>query len=410
MSIPSGKDFYVNRAILLEDCEDAWTPSANVTATKNTTDYQVGSASCQLDISDLFGTGLIAYEDFSAVDITKAQKIGLWIKSSAARAAGDLAIGVSETAGMGGAPVTKSLPALEANQWTFCAVSIDTAGLDAVVSVGLYAGVDLGVSTLYIDDVVALVPIGGVAEPCEPFVTADEVAEIGTGTRQLSLLKPSSVLPQINPTLILRDFDYVNSYGLISGEGAVPDHDLRWTDGKDYGVLEECKVNSVEISTRVPTEAVTAALTIWAKKLDGCTGKFSGKWAVGTKEPMTSRSVETLTIGGVDVKPYLREVSLGGENNLEAVYAGPTITPRAIIDREARYSGAMLLTREVAAQLKNVYSGSKQTIVVALKDAAGTIKTYTFTNALLRASRIPKSGLGAIFERIEWSGNMLSIT
>jgi len=410
MPIPSGKDFYVNRAILLEDCEDAWAATAYVTPSKNTTDYQIGSASCQLDIAAEFGTGVIAYKDIASVDITKAKKIGLWIKSSVARSAGDLQIGVSEVATMGGTPVWVNIPALEANQWTFCAIPIDTTGLDAVVSVGLNAIVDPGASTLYVDDVVALVPIGGVAEPCEPFVTADEATEIGTGTRKLSLLKPASVQPEIDPTLILRDFDYLNTYCMISAEGAVPYHDLRWTDGKDYGVLEDCKANTVEVTCRVPTESVKVALTILAKKLDGCTGKFAGSWAKDTKEPMTTLSVTALSIGGVDVKAYLREVSFGVDNNLETVYAGPSITPRELIDREARYSGALLLTREVASQLKKVYAGGKATIVIALKDAAGTTKTYTYTDALLRASRIPKSGLGAIFERIEWSGDSLTIT
>jgi len=128
MSIPSGKDFYVNRAILLEDCEDAWTPGTDVVTFKNTADYQIGSASCQIDIGAAFGTGVLAYEDISAVDITKAKEIGLWIKSTIARNAGDLQIGVSETAAMGGTPVWGDIPALEANQWSFCAVTNDTTG------------------------------------------------------------------------------------------------------------------------------------------------------------------------------------------------------------------------------------------------------------------------------------------
>ena len=58
LSGKAGNIFVANQ--LVENCEVVWTPTANVTASADSTDYKIGSYSAKFVVAAGFTTGLIA--------------------------------------------------------------------------------------------------------------------------------------------------------------------------------------------------------------------------------------------------------------------------------------------------------------------------------------------------------------
>jgi len=249
----------------------------------------------------------------------------------------------------------------------------------------------------------------GIVNPCEPFVdVAELVQEVGTGTRKIQLLEPALVQPQINPTILVQRFAYLIEYAFRSGEVEVPAHTLKWTDGLTYYTLEGCKVNTCEVT--IPfSGAIKAVLNIQAKSLDDT--PFTPSWVSWTEEPITKRDVTALTLGGVDILGRFIEVVFRADNRVVSEGRGTGITPQDVYEQEARYSGRIDLALTSAALLKDVYSGTKKTVVITLQDRQTTpvTKTFTFSDVVIK-SRERVEGLRRIIERVEWEGARLTIS
>lgn len=150
----------VNKTIQKCDFQaGAWTASANVTSTIDTTDYRAGYGSLKLVIAAGFTTGLAAYKTLTALtDFSAYKQITFWIKQTAGTigAAGAATLSLcSDT--LGAVPVnTVNVPNLTAlNQWV--PVTVDTGGaLSAVIqSVAFNIVTDNGAQTFFIDNIVA---------------------------------------------------------------------------------------------------------------------------------------------------------------------------------------------------------------------------------------------------------------
>ena len=154
---------------VIEDCDDAWTANANVTATADTTVEKRGSAASKLVIAAGFTTGIAAYENFAAVDIFTAGDTYLhfWVRSSLVLAAGDYRLRLSGAANgaSSGVYADYNVPAMAtADTWTKVIVLLsapdnDDGGtypndLTAIESVALIVVSDEGADdAVYIDDV-----------------------------------------------------------------------------------------------------------------------------------------------------------------------------------------------------------------------------------------------------------------
>jgi len=139
---------------VLDDCEDVWVDSANVTSSLSTTDFKKGAKSLLLTIAADFTTGLAAYEDFASSDLTTHTHIHFWAKSSVALAAGDIQLLLDDTSACVSAIETIDFPALVAETWTRCSLAIATpASCSAIISVGINVAVDKGAMTLALDDI-----------------------------------------------------------------------------------------------------------------------------------------------------------------------------------------------------------------------------------------------------------------
>lgn len=139
----------------LDDCEAAWTASANVTATADTTLYKRGSKSCKLVIAAGFTTGLAAYYNHAtSADLTGSTHIHMWVYSTIALAAGDIKFYIDDTDACASPAENIAFPAISASTWTRVSLAIGTpAGLGTVHSWGLNVAVDKGACTIYFDDI-----------------------------------------------------------------------------------------------------------------------------------------------------------------------------------------------------------------------------------------------------------------
>ena len=146
---------------VVEDCETHgdWTASANVTTADESTLVKVGSESLKLTLADAFGTGLVCYDNFAAVNMIAETGMSFWFRSTVALDAGDWSVVLSEDAdGAQNNWVEFEVPAIAANTWMLVR-SLPTAGdldmdeMNLTVSIGLYQNVDKGVHSVYFDDI-----------------------------------------------------------------------------------------------------------------------------------------------------------------------------------------------------------------------------------------------------------------
>lgn len=139
-------------------CDAAWTPSANVTFTQETsTSYTKEGTGCvKLAIADAFGTGKIAYKALSgSTDFSGYQQINFWIYITSAVAAGVLKVSLcSDVAG--DTPVDEfTIPQINSYNMRPFVINKGSALGATIQSVAIYAISDPGAITLYLDDIFA---------------------------------------------------------------------------------------------------------------------------------------------------------------------------------------------------------------------------------------------------------------
>lgn len=149
ITLPNDLDDYL-ADVVLEDGTNAWTASANVTAST-----EAGQAKLAIDAG--FATGLIGYRDIVAADLTVTGKnsLSFLITSSANLAAGVLRLCIDEHAACV-SPSYFTVPALKANTQTRIKMplsAITAADRNAVISIGLDAVSDPGAINVWLDDI-----------------------------------------------------------------------------------------------------------------------------------------------------------------------------------------------------------------------------------------------------------------
>ena len=161
--VPWGSDLAFPR--LLEDGEDAWTASANVTASVDQTDYRQGAGSAKMEVAAGFTTGIAAYENITSTNLFiggnpargfSGARISFWAKSSIVQDSGDLTLRLASDTGGVTSIADIDLGDLAADEWTYVDRPITYAtALRAVLSVAAIVVVDNGAFDLLIDGVVA---------------------------------------------------------------------------------------------------------------------------------------------------------------------------------------------------------------------------------------------------------------
>ena len=134
----------------------AWTASANVTTSLNTTDFKEGDSSDSIAIGASFTTGLAAYKATTSTLASSCATTSFWIKQTSGTVAVANDVSIRLCSDIAGATSIKTIlvPALATlNRWTV--VSVDTSGLSGDIrSVALYVDADKGAQTFLICNIV----------------------------------------------------------------------------------------------------------------------------------------------------------------------------------------------------------------------------------------------------------------
>ncbi len=140
---------------LIDDCETAWTAGASVTASVDTSDFQVGAGSAKLVVATgAAAGGILGYHAISSKNLSQHNSVSLRVKSSVACDASDLQLCLDDTAAIASPLETLNLPALVANTETKVVLTLAAAASDtAIISVGVKMAVDKGAFTLHIDQI-----------------------------------------------------------------------------------------------------------------------------------------------------------------------------------------------------------------------------------------------------------------
>lgn len=155
----------VTQGAVVEDCEDVWSVSAEVTCATATSGVRKGTNYIAITVGAAFTTGVAAYENFGAKDLSGYDHLHFYIKSSITTTATDLDVRVSEenAGGTGGSYEDVSVPALVAGVWKEVSVAFAGAAAtrNAVLSVSLVMAADIGAMVVNIDDVMATIEHSG---------------------------------------------------------------------------------------------------------------------------------------------------------------------------------------------------------------------------------------------------------
>lgn len=262
----------------IENCETAWTASANVTCTTSTIRKQ-GAFATVIDVASAFTTGLAAYKSFTELDLSAYQQLSLWYNSGTAGFVGGFTIKLcSDTAGA--APVNSfSIPASVtsgASQWNRVTVDLGSAMGASIQSIAIYIDSDIGRQVITVDNIVA----------CK-----------APGTGELS---HKTLIGKAN-SLGAGGDDSETWYAIRAIEGTTITLDLlnssnagSTTNGRYWGVSETVTAYSL-FPSYVPTNVVSADLQWTAGGTDQATLTISGGW---NRTDMTTQTGQTwLAVG-----------------------------------------------------------------------------------------------------------------
>lgn len=177
----------------IDACESAWTASANVTATAQSTTQREGTNAASLAIAAGFTTGLIAYKALGgATDFSAYQQVSFMMRANGAVTSGWFELKLCSDA-VGAVPVnTIVIPAFSANYWLPIVIDTGAALGNSIQSVALYATADPGTITVFLDNIIA----------CKASSAADSLTHnslIGKGTGGT---EPWMAIDSINGTTI----------------------------------------------------------------------------------------------------------------------------------------------------------------------------------------------------------------
>jgi len=164
----------IGSKLLVDSCESAWTPNAEVTATADSTTTVIGTNASKLVIGVNFTTGIAAYSVVSAMNLSTHSSIGFYFKSTTALTAGQYEFVLGENVDHATTVENIDIPAIDANTWYYINLSYagSTASRDAIIWVGLNVVTDIGANTVYIDHIESFSTSFFPVEMCETAWTA----------------------------------------------------------------------------------------------------------------------------------------------------------------------------------------------------------------------------------------------
>ena len=165
-SIPSGISMIqklqyrsVFKSKTIDNANSKWTGGTNVDVDADTNLKKEGTASNKLTIGAVSAGAIIAYKNFSAMDLSDYTHIEWWSRADFDTTAGDYQLLLSSTAAGASAELVIPFPAVGNDAWVFHRVSMGATEIDragAIISVGIEADTDRDNKILFIDGIRAI--------------------------------------------------------------------------------------------------------------------------------------------------------------------------------------------------------------------------------------------------------------
>jgi hypothetical protein len=131
--------------------------SPNFTQVVDSEDKKEGGSSLKVTVATGASAGDKITDSITSLNISKYDTVEFWAKCSITTTAGQLQILLDDTAACATPIETLAVPALTANTWTYCRVSLANPESDtAIISVGLKYTSDIGAATIWLDDIKAV--------------------------------------------------------------------------------------------------------------------------------------------------------------------------------------------------------------------------------------------------------------
>ena len=143
----------------VHDCESTFDEKtdSDFTQSLDTEHKKSGSSALKLVIASGAAAGDFITDSISSLDLSKFDYLEFWIKSTVATSASNLKILLDDSTSCASPLETLSVPALTADTWKFCRVSLANPETDtAIISVGFEYDSDLGACTVWLDDIKAV--------------------------------------------------------------------------------------------------------------------------------------------------------------------------------------------------------------------------------------------------------------
>lgn len=165
----------------------AWTASASVTTSQNTTDFKCGDVSDSIAIAAGFTTGLAAYFATGALNLSGYQQVSFWIKQTAGTVGAASSASLTLCSDTAGATVvnTVNIPAIPSlNYWTPFTVDLGAALGASIQSIGFVVNTDNGAQTFLINNVMA----------CKASASADSLSLTSLISKNKALISRTGVV------------------------------------------------------------------------------------------------------------------------------------------------------------------------------------------------------------------------
>jgi hypothetical protein len=140
---------------VLDEADDGWTAGTSVNVSADTTLKKRGIGANKIVLAVGVEAGdVIAHKTITSVDLSNYTHLEFWARCSKTTSAADFKFLLDDTAAAVSPIETLSFPALTEDTWKFCRIALDAADEDTdIISLGIEDDVDVGVETLWIDDV-----------------------------------------------------------------------------------------------------------------------------------------------------------------------------------------------------------------------------------------------------------------
>lgn len=150
---------------LIDNCDTAWTASANVTSTADAAIFRTSTKSAKHAVAGAFTTGLASFFATGTLNLSAYQGITLWIRVDTVVAGGSLSIRLCSDAAGVTTVDNLAIPAAATsatNGWYPVYIDKGSALGASIASIALYVDTDLGAGTVavYLDNISAVKAVG----------------------------------------------------------------------------------------------------------------------------------------------------------------------------------------------------------------------------------------------------------